>query len=66
MVNVNVQVSVNVARATKENDATNVNHILDVKMASVLSHGSANVAEIGVEFFVTKVSRTTHVDHLSL
>lgn len=56
MARANVQVYANVEPATKENIATNVNHILDVKMASVLSHGSVSATKIGVEFFATKVS----------
>lgn len=50
-------VFVNVATATKDRGATSVNRILDARTASVQSHGSVTATRIGVEFFVTKVSK---------
>jgi hypothetical protein len=54
------QVYVNVVLVMKENDAINVENILDVEMAPVISHGSVIVTKIGVECYAIKVSITTH------
>lgn len=51
-----VQVCANAGTATKANDATNVNHIQDVRMASAQNHGSVNAGGTGVEYSATKVS----------
>lgn len=52
----NDQVFVNAATATKAQDVTNANHILDARMASAQGLGSVAAIKTGVAFCATKVS----------
>lgn len=53
------QVYASVVMAIKALDVMNVSLIQDVKMASVLSHGSVIATSIGVEYYAISVNNNT-------